>query len=233
MTPTIVEAIERPPDHLVDTFRGTSAADIHEAMNKSGGLDPSISPVTSETELCGPAVTVHLPEGDNMMIHLAAKLAEPGDVIVIAANTTRAATWGELATRNAIRNDIEGVVSDGNVRDIERIEELGFPVFSRAVSQIGATKNTPGSVNVPISVGNVTVTPGDIVVGDSDGVTVVPQRHADTVVTALHEKTEREAKIRDRLDQGDELFDVILGSEELAKYDIKHIEGPVDYSNMP
>jgi len=233
VTATIVEEIARPPDYVVEALRGASAADVHEAMGKTGAVAPAIGPVTEATSLCGPAVTVTLPPGDNMMIHAGAKLAQPGDVLVIAADTTRAATWGELATRNALRNDLAGVVSDGNVRDVERIAELGFPVFGRAVSHSGARKDAPGSVNVPVSVGDTLVCPGDVIVGDADGVTVVPQGQAETVVEALAAKTTREAEIRDRIEDGEELFDIILGEEALDQADVDTVSGPVDYADTP
>lgn len=233
MTAIIVEDVVRPPEYIVESFRDESAADVHEAMNKTGAMAPEIEPATDATAICGPAVTATLPAGDNMMIHLAAKLAQPGDVLVIASETTRGATWGELATRNAVRKGIEGVVSDGNVRDVDRISELDFPVFGRAVSQSGATKKTPGSVNVPVSVGGVVVRPGDIVVGDADGITVVPQHRAEETIEALQEKTEAEERIRERLAEGDELFDVIVGEEEFSRFDTERISGPVDYSEYP
>lgn len=230
MSVPVIESIERPPDDVVDALSGASSADVHEAMGKVGAMDPEITPATETTEICGPAVTVRLPPGDNMMIHVAAKLATPGDVLVIAANTTRAATWGELATRNALRNGLAGVVSDGNVRDVDRIDELEFPVFGRAVSQSGATKKTPGPVNVSVSVGGTVVDPGDVVVGDADGITVVPRERAASVVGALDEKTDTEAAIRERLDDGEELFDVLIGEDGLEDHDVDVIQGPVDDS---
>lgn len=233
MSVPVIESIDRPPETLVDAFRGASSADVHEAMGKSGAMAPVITPATDATEICGPAVTVRLPPGDNMMIHVAAKLATPGDVLVIAASTTRAATWGELATKNALQNGLEGVVSDGNVRDVERIEDLNFPVFSRAVSQSGATKKTPGPVNVPVSVGGLIVDPGDIVVGDADGITVVPQDKAERVINAFDEKETQEEAIRERIEDGEELFDILLGDDGLDDHDVDVIEGPFDHTTYP
>jgi len=231
--PTIVEEIVRPPEDVVDAFQGESTADVHEAMGKTGAMAPELSPVTDGTALCGPAVTATLPPGDNAMIHAAAKFAQPGDVLVIAAETTRAATWGELATRNALNNGLAGVVSDGNVRDVERVRELSFPVFARAVSHSGAVKNTPGSVNVPVTVGDVLVRPGDIVIGDANGVTVVPQDRAQAVVEAVQRKKEQEEQIRERLADGEELFDIVVDEALLEQDDVETVSGPVDYSDQP
>jgi 4-hydroxy-4-methyl-2-oxoglutarate aldolase len=213
MDPTIVHNIDRPPADLVDAFSTVSAADAHEAMEKAGAMAPAIGRVTGE-RLCGPATTVKVPTGDNMMVHAGAKLADPGDVLVIEASTTRAAVWGELTTRQAIESGLEGIVTGGNVRDVDEVSELGFPTFARAASQSGAVKATPGSVNVPVVVGGVAVSPGDMVIGDGDGVTVVPRTQAADVLTAVSELHDREAELRTRLDAGETLYD-IAGYEEV------------------
>lgn len=218
MSDRIVEDFVRPSREIVEFFENAAAADVHEAMGKQGAMAPEITPATSNTAVCGPAVTVALPPGDNAGIHLASALAAPGDVIVIATETTHAATWGELATRNAINAGIAGVVSDGNVRDVDAIDELGFPMFSRAVGQNGAVKQRPGSVNVPVTVGGIVVSPGDIVVGDADGVTVVPCERAANVREATKAKIEAEAELRARMDAGESLPD-LLGVWDLVDDD--------------
>lgn len=219
MTAEINRDVDRPSEDVVETLREVSAADVHEAMDKTGALSPDIARVTGET-LCGPATTVRLPTGDNMMVHVGAKLARPGDVLVIEANTTTAATWGELATRNALRKGLEGVVSSGNVRDVEAVDELGFPVFGRAVSQMGAVKETPGSVNVPVAVGDEVIEPGDVVVGDADGVTVAPGERAGEVAEAAVEYREREDEIRRRIEDGESLFEITDYEALLAEHDV-------------
>jgi len=211
----IIRDVHRPPETAVDALHGRSAADVHEAMSKTGAMAPEISRATGDY-VCGPATTVRLPTGDNMMIHVGAKVAHPGDVLVIEATTTSAATWGELATRNAIRKGLEGVVSSGNVRDTEAIDNLGFTVFGRAVSHIGAVKETPGWVNVPVSVGDQVVNPGDIIVGDADGVTVVPKEDAAGVARATADHNAKEDEIRRRIEDGESLFDIAGFEEQLA-----------------
>lgn len=212
MGPTIIRDISRPSADVIKSFRDVNAADAHEAMGKAGAMAPAISRRTGD-RLCGPATTVRVPTGDNMMVHAGAKLADPGDVLVIEASTTRAAVWGELTTRQAIAGGLEGIVTSGNVRDVDEVDQLGFPTFARAVSQSGAVKETPGSVNVPVVVGGVSVSPGDIVIGDGDGVTIVPQEDAQSTLTAARELLEREEELRDRLEHGETLYD-IAGYEE-------------------
>ena len=223
MNAQIVENIDRPSQDVVDSLAEHSAADVHEAMGDGGAMEPSISLRTAGVPMCGPATTVQLPTGDNMMIHVGARVAEPGDVLVIAADTTRAATWGELATRNALRKGLAGVVSAGNVRDVDAVSDLEFPVFSPAVSQSAPVKKTPGSVNVPVSVGNVVVNPGDIIVGDSDGVTVVPRERAEAVLAKADERLERENEIRERIENGESLYDITNLDELITSHGLQSL----------
>jgi 4-hydroxy-4-methyl-2-oxoglutarate aldolase len=227
VTHRIVENIVRPPDDLVEFFADAAAADVHEAMGKRGAMAPEISPATSSTRLCGPAVTVSLPPGDNAGIHIASSLANRGDVIVIATETTHAATWGELATQNALNMGLQGVVSDGNVRDIEALDNLEFPVFSRAIGQNGAIKQQPGSINIPVTVGGIPVFPGDIIVGDADGVTVVPREHALTIKEATEAKVVAEADLKAQMAKGASLPD-LLDVWDLVPDEIR-VEDTVDY----
>ena len=223
MNAQIVEDIDRPSQDVVDSLAEHSAADVHEAMGDGGAMEPSISLRTAGVPMCGPATTVRLPAGDNMMIHVGARVAKPGDVLVIAADTTRAATWGELATRNALRKGLAGVVSAGNVRDVDAVSDLEFPVFSPAVSQVGAVKETPGSVNIPVSVGDVVVNPGDIIVGDRDGVTVVPRERAAEVAVETDERLEHENAIRKRIQDGESLYDITNLDERVTSHGLQSL----------
>lgn len=230
MRDTIIRNITRPGDKLLEFFADQTTADVHEAMGKRGAMAAEIEPAAGPPSLCGPAVTARIPPGDNTMTHVASYVAEPGDVIVFESETTETATWGELATRNALRKDLDGVVSGGNVRDVQAIDELGFPVFSRAVSQSGARKEGNGSVNVPVSVGGVLVKPGDIIIGDRDGVTVVPQEYATSVRKATEEKRGVEDALRGKIASGEALYDHIGIEELLAESDVRKIEEPIDYA---
>ncbi|MDR9431152.1 MAG: 4-carboxy-4-hydroxy-2-oxoadipate aldolase/oxaloacetate decarboxylase [Natronomonas sp.] len=204
----IVREIERPEPGVIEAFRDVSAADAHEAMGKTNAMAPEIGPIGGVPPICGPACTVSIPPGDNLMVHVGSQVAAPGDVLVIATETTRAVTWGELLTENAIGRGIAGVVTAGNVRDAAILAERGFPVYAAAISQAGATKETPGAVNVPVSVGDVVVDPGDVIVGDADGVTVVPKDDADAVLARAAELADRETRIRERLANGESLYEI-------------------------
>lgn len=228
--PMVINNIARPDKELINAFRDISPADAHEAMDQTHAMDAEISPVTDTTALCGPAVTVRLPAGDNMSARIAVNAAEPGDVIVIESKSSRAATWGEIATNNAQLIGLEGVVTDGNVRDIEEIAALEFPVFARDVSHIGAVKETPGSVNIPVSVGETIVRPGDIILGDGDGITVVPQGIAAEVRDRAEKRIEYEDNVRQRIQDGETLYEIFEYDAELEKYDITQYDEIVDYS---
>lgn len=222
----IVRDFQRPDPEHVESLAEYDAAIVHEALGKRNAMAPEIAPIRSGATVCGPACTVRIPPGDNAMVHLAADLAEPGDVLVVAAESHRAAVWGELATRNAQQQDLAGLVTDGNVRDAAYLAESEFPVFAPTVSQAGAVKETPGSVNVPVSVGDVTVAPGDIVIGDEDGVTVVPRRELHATIEAAEAVVDHEADLRRQIAEGRSLADQLDIHALVADRDVRTVENP-------
>jgi 4-hydroxy-4-methyl-2-oxoglutarate aldolase len=224
----VVRDFERPDRETIDALGESDAASVHEALGERTAMDPEVGPINEEATVCGPACTVRVPPGDNAMVHLASDLAEPGDVLVVATESCRAAVWGELLTRNAKRQELGGLVTDGNVRDTDHLSESEFPVFSAAVSQAGAVKETPGSVNVPVSVGGVAVRPGDIVVGDRDGVTVVPREAADDAAAAAAAIADHEATLRARIDEGETLADLLGIHDLIDDADVRVVDSPDD-----
>ncbi|GAA0517506.1 4-hydroxy-4-methyl-2-oxoglutarate aldolase [Halorubrum aquaticum] len=224
----VVKDFERPDGETIDALAASDSASVHEALGERTAMDPEIGPINDEVTVCGPACTVRVPPGDNAMVHLASDLAEPGDVLVVATESKRAAVWGELLTRNARRRGLGGVVTDGNVRDTDHLAESEFPVFSAAVSQAGAVKETPGSVNVPVSVGGVAVRPGDVVVGDADGVTVVPRETADATAAAAADVADHEATLRERIDDGETLADLLGVHELIEDAGVRVVDSPDD-----
>lgn len=224
----IVRDFERPPVELVESLSEFGSATVHEALDACTAMDPGLGPIAPDATVCGPACTVRVPPGDNAMVHAAADLAAAGDVLVVAAESHRAAIWGELTTRNARRQGIRGLVTDGNVRDTDYLADTAFPVFAAATSQAGAVKETPGDVNVPVSVGGVTVEPGDVVVGDRDGVTVVPRDTMSDAVEGTAAVAEREQRLRQRIADGETLADLLGIHELLADHDVRTVESPAD-----
>jgi 4-hydroxy-4-methyl-2-oxoglutarate aldolase len=178
---------------IVDRFRGLAAPNVADAMGRFNFMEPAIQS-RSHLPLCGIAVTVMCRPGDNLMVHKALQVAEPGDVIVVntcGGETT--AVFGELMCHTASAKKLGGIVVDGAIRDIEGITRLGFPAFSRTVSPGACDKDGPGEINVPIACGGTAVMPGDIIVGDDDGVAVVPRASAEEVLTLVGELMARES----------------------------------------
>ena len=167
---------------LVGAFRGLASSNVADAMGRFGFMDPGIQS-RSGLPLCGLAITVNARPGDNLMVHKALQLAEPGDIVVVSTNgNTTSAVFGELMCRTAIARGLGGLVVDGAIRDAQGMTALGFPAFSRTVTPGSCDKDGPGEINVPVSCGGVAVHPGDIVVGDRDGVAVVPRADAAAVL---------------------------------------------------
>jgi regulator of RNase E activity RraA len=194
----IVTDVPRPDPDLVKRFEGTAAANLADAMGRFNFMDAGIRP-RSALPLCGAAVTVNCRPGDNLMVHKALEVAGPGDIIVVNTNgNVTSAVFGELMCHTAVAAKLGGVVVDGAVRDVPAIMNLGFPAFSRVVSPGGCDKDGPGEINVDIACGGVVVHPGDIVVGDNDGVVVVPQRDASETLERAAEIVARE---QDRINQ--------------------------------
>jgi regulator of RNase E activity RraA len=187
----IVSGVARPDPALVNRFRGLSSSNLADAMGRFRFMDPAIQARTG-LPVCGVAVTVNARPGDNLMVHKALELAQPGDVVVVSTNGNLGnAVFGEIMGHVATAARLGGIVVDGAIRDTEALTRLELPVFSRTVSPGACDKDGPGEINVPICCGNTVVMPGDIIVGDRDGVVAVPR---DDATVAL----ERVARILDR-----------------------------------
>lgn len=174
--------VPRTPPELVEALRGKASSDVADAMGRFYAMDPGIVSRTG-LPLCGVAVTVNARPGDNLMVHKAMELAHPGDVLVVCTNgCTTSAVFGDIMGTTAVAADLGGLVVDGAIRDVEGLKALGLPAYSRAVTPGACDTDGPGEVNVPVSCGSVVVAPGDVVVGDEDGVVVVPREDAAAVL---------------------------------------------------
>jgi len=198
----------------LDQLKRLGTATIHEAQGQRGAVDPRIAPLDPSMRLAGPALTVDIRPGDNLMIHYALTKARPGDVLVVDAKAfVDAGPWGDVLTFAAQQIGIAGLVIDGAVRDASQIVEMGFPVFCRGLSIRGTNKHQPGKLNLPLILGGAAVRPGDIVVGDRDGLVIVAADEVPEVIAASAAREQKEAQMRERLAQGATMVE-LLGLRE-------------------
>lgn len=175
----------RPDQDVIDRLAKLPAANIGDAMDRLGVADSAIRAIWPGARLAGPAFTVWTRPGDNQGIHRALELARPGDVIVVSGGADESrALLGELIGERAINRGLAGFALDGAARDAEALGEIGMPVFARAITPAGPYKNGPSRIGTPISFGGVPVLPGDIIIGDSDGIVVIPREQAADVADA-------------------------------------------------
>jgi 4-hydroxy-4-methyl-2-oxoglutarate aldolase len=218
----IIRDYPRPTAAQVRALASYPAATIHEAMGRRGAMDSRIKAIAPGMKFAGPALTCVCHANDNLTLHAALKIARPGDVIVCAAGDyTEQGLFGDLMASSAIGRSVAALVTDGSVRDRETICEMGFPVFARGICIKGTVKETLGPVNHPVSVGGAIVHPGDIVVGDDDGVVVVPLAEADAVVAACDKREAKEAAVRAACLAGNTTWDVLKLGDLLAAKGIR------------
>lgn len=201
------------PASLRSSLLELGSATLYEAQGQTGALVAAIKPLDPLRRLAGPALTVDAKPGDNLVIHHALTLARPGDVLVVdAKGYAEAGPWGDIMTLAAQKIGIAGLVIDGAVRDGDSILEMGFPVFCRGLSIRAAQKNQPGRVNVPIVCGGVTINPGDWIMGDRDGVVVIPSGACSAAIAAAQERAAAENALRRSIEAGKSTVE-LLGLE--------------------
>jgi 4-hydroxy-4-methyl-2-oxoglutarate aldolase len=199
----VVRRVPRADPDVVAGLAEAGVATVHEAGG-SALLDPVIRPIQAGKRIAGSAVTVSCAPGDNIMVHAAVEVIEPGDMLVVATTApSMHGMFGELLATSVMARGCVGVVIDSGVRDVSDLRRMGLPVWSRAIHAAGTGKANPGSVNVPVVCAGVTVAPGDVVVADDDGVAVVERERAVVVLEASRQRLEREEETRARLAAGE------------------------------
>ena len=224
---TIEPDVERPDRDVVAAFEEIPSTIVSDVTGNVGRtMDAGLSPASDGVDLAGTAVTVKAAPGDNLIIHKAITMASPGDVLVIDCDGyTGVGHVGELMCESCRANDLAGLVIDGGYRDSREIAEMDFPVYGRGVNPQGPLKQDPGSVNVTVSCGGVSVDPGDVVVGDDDGLAVVPGEDAQDVLELARAKLESEEETREEIRDGTYLFER-NGYDEL--FEDLDVVGPED-----
>ena len=199
----VIRQMERPPKELIEPFRGIGTATVHEAYGRRGAVDPSIKPITRGVRICGPVFTVQCHPGDNLILHKALERAQQGDILVTSVGGYyEAGYWGGLMATSGVAKKLGGLAIDGCIRDSAEIIKMGFPIFSRGFCIKGTTKTVLGSINHPIIFGGILVQPGDLILGDDDGMVVVERLRCEEVLEKSIKRVEAENLKSEKLKAG-------------------------------
>jgi 4-hydroxy-4-methyl-2-oxoglutarate aldolase len=221
----VVRNIARADQAVIDRLGEAGTATVHEAIGRIGFAGPDLRPIQHDVRIAGSAVTVLSHPGDNIMIHAAVEVCQPGDVLVVA--TSSASThgmFGELLATSLQARGVRGLVIDAGVRDTSELRQMGFPVWSRHVSCQGTVKNTAGSVNVPIVIAGQLVRPGDVICADDDGVVVVTRERAEWALEQSNSRIVKEAATRARLLNGELGLDFYGLRAKLTELGVEYLD---------
>ena len=225
MKTVVVRNIKRTDANLVRRLGALGVATAHEAYGRFGLMKPYLRPVWSGAETSGTAVTVLAQPGDNWMIHVAVEQCQPGDILVVGCTTDNTdGMFGDLLATSLMARGVRGLVIDAGVRDAKSLREMGFPVWSKAISAQGTVKATAGSVNVPVVCAGAGIEPGDVIVADVDGVVVVRRDAAAEVARLGAERVAKEEKSRDRLRKGELGLDFYGLRAKLTELGVRYVD---------
>ncbi len=201
----------RLSDDVIQEAAKIPAATLHEAAGKIGALPSNLKPIAKGMKICGRAFTIQGPSGCNLWLHRALAKAEPGDVLIAdVGGNPEFGYWGDIMGTAALSRGINGLVIDGCVRDAVELEEMNFPVFSAGLCIRGTDKlfDGKGALNEPITIGEITVNPGDLVLGDNDGLAVIPADQVADTISKAHAREAKEDGVKERLRTGETTMEI-------------------------
>lgn len=232
MNSKVFRKVNRVSADVALQAREVTVADIHESMGQQGRanlMSARMRPLKEGQKIAGPAVTAFCAPGDNLMMHRALYLSQPGDVLVVVCQAELSgAQWGDLATRYALQKGLAGVVVQGCARDVDQVRALGLPVWSTHIHPIHPDKSGHGFVNTPVVCEGVNVCPGDLVVADGDGVIVVPRDDAARVIAAAQVKMQKEDQAAEAVRGGAAVWDLSGAAAIYATMSIDEVDAAYD-----
>jgi 4-hydroxy-4-methyl-2-oxoglutarate aldolase len=229
MKPVVVRNTKRADGNAIGTLAAAGVSTAHEALGRSGLMKSYMRPIWAGASIGGPAVTVLAQPGDNWMIHVAVEQCKKGDVLVVGCTTDNTdGMFGELLATALVARGVIGLVLDAGCRDVKPLKDMGFPVWSKAISAKGTVKATLGAVNIPVVCAGVNVEPGDVVVADDDGVVIVPKKLAAETAGKAQKRMDDENGKRTRLAAGELSLDMYKMREGLAKAGLRYVDSPED-----